>query len=244
MILVSNTATEKISTLQTSVVAMSIPSASASTAAGNYTLARCTAPILADLTVPFIEKCAFADCQGVKANALAQWQAYPTDGDLSFLDIVGASLGPVGDAGWYCAAQYEDTCSSSAVCTDVTWGTERVYDWPGAWLLALEIDAFTQFYRTIFEGFDYNFGITTPLAGEFCLTFAPVTETSTLWTKIFIALAGAFGGQILGIILRKTLLLAAERWALANPELITQSKLFASNLAIAGGNMGVNLDVP
>lgn len=119
-----------------------------------------------------------------------------------------------------------------------------MYDWPGAWLLALEVDAFTQFYRSIFEGFDYNFGITTNLAGEFCDTFAPITETNTLWAKILIALAGAFGGQILGAILRKTLLLAAAKWAGENPELITQSKLFASNIAIAGGNIGVNLDVP
>lgn len=200
---------------------------------------------MADLSVPFIEKCTYADCQGVKANALDQWQAYSgTNGDLSFLDIILASFGPVGDSGWYCAAEYEDTCSSSAVCTDVTWGTERVYDWPGAWLLALEVDAFTQFYRTIFEGFDYNFGITSDLADEFCTTFAPVTETNTLWTKILIAIAGAFGGQILGIILRKTLLSVATEWAEANPELITQAKLFASNLAIAGGNIGVNLDVP
>lgn len=233
------------STWQTSVVAVTTPSASASFAAGNYTLARCTDPVLADLSVPFIEKCTYADCQGVKANALDQWQAYSgTNGDLSFLDIILASFGPVGDSGWYCAAEYEDTCSSSAVCTDVTWGTERVYDWPGAWLLALEVDAFTQFYRTIFEGFDYNFGITSDLADEFCTTFAPVTETNTLWTKILIAIAGAFGGQILGIILRKTLLSVATEWAEANPELITQAKLFASNLAIAGGNIGVNLDVP
>lgn len=111
-------------------------------------------------------------------------------------------------------------------------------------MLALEVDAFTQFYRTIFEGFDYNFGITSDLADEFCTTFAPVTETNTLWTKILIAIAGAFGGQILGIILRKTLLSVATEWAEANPELITQAKLFASNLAIAGGNIGVNLDVP
>lgn len=126
----------------------------------------------------------------------------------------------------------------------MTWGEERVYDWPGAWLLALEVDAYTKFYRTIFSGFDYNFGITDGLAGEFCDTFAPVTETSTLWTKILIALAGAFDGQILGMILRKTLLTLATKWAEDNPKLITQSKLFASNLAIAGGTIGVNLDIP
>ena len=224
---------------------MTTQSASASISAGNYTLARCTDPALANLEVPFVEKCTYADCQGVKANALAQWQAYnATNGDLSFLDIVLASFGPVGDSGWYCAAQYEDTCSSSAVCTDMTWGAERVYDWPGAWLLALEVDAFTQFYRSIFEGFDYNFGISNALAGEFCDTFAPVTETSTLWTKILIALVGTFGGQILGIILRKTLLAALTNWAATNPELITQSKLLISNLAIAGAAMGINLDVP
>lgn len=224
---------------------MITPSALASSVAGNYTVARCTDTILTDISVPFVEKCAYADCQGVKANALAQWQAYSiSNGDLSFLDIILASFGPVGDSGWYCAAEYEDSCSSSTACTDMTWGEEREYDWPGAWLLALEVDAFTKFYRSIFEGFDYNFGVTDGLAGEFCDTFAPVTETSTLWTKIIIALAGAFGGQILGIILRKTLLLAAEKWAVDNPELITQSKLFASNLAIAGGNIGVNLDIP
>ncbi|KAK4694936.1 dihydroxy-acid dehydratase, partial [Lecanoromycetidae sp. Uapishka_2] len=63
---------------------------------------------------------------------------------------------------------------------------------------------------------------------------------------ILIAIAGAFGGQILGVILRKIIVEASAtaEWAADNPELITQAKLFTSNLAVAGGNMGVNLDVP
>ena len=200
-----------------------------------------------DLTGSKIEQCIYADCQGVKANALAQWHAYNAindgNGDLSFLDIVLQSFGPVGDAGWYCAAQYEDTCESPKVCTDMTWGEKRVYDWPGAWLLALEIDTFTQFYRTIFQGFDFSFGISDALAGEFCQTFAPVTATNTLWEKIIIANASAFGGQILGMLLRKIIIEVAAVWAAANAEVITQFKLFTSNLALAIGNMGVNLDV-
>lgn len=107
-----------------------------------------------------------------------------------------------------------------------------------------EVVQFTQFYRSLYQGFSNNFETTLGLCSPFADTFAPVTETSTLWQKVLIAIAGLFGGQIIASIFRKILFFTINELAEANSEYITQLKLFTSNIATGGAAIGINLDVP
>lgn len=84
-----------------------------------------------------------------------------------------------------------------------------------------EVIQFTQFYRTIYQGFANNFATTLALCTEFGKTFSPVDDTSTLWQKILTAIAGLFGGQILASIFRKLLFYTIGRLAEENSEYIT-----------------------
>lgn len=111
-------------------------------------------------------------------------------------------------------------------------------------MLMREMIQFTQFYRTIYQGFANNFDTTLGLCSAFGKTFAPVDDTSTLWQKVLIAIAGLFGGQIIASIFRKILFSTVSALAEANAEYITQLKLFTSNVASGGAGIGINLDVP
>ena len=111
-------------------------------------------------------------------------------------------------------------------------------------MLTREVIQFTQFYRTIHQGFANNFATTLGLCSAFGKTFSPVDDTSTLWQKVLIAIAGLFGGQIIASIFRKILFFTVSELAAANAEYITQLKLFTSNVASGGATIGINLDVP
>ena len=207
-------------------------------APGNSSLAKCDDPVLTDPNIPsYPVKCEDADCQGVKKNALEQWQAYQDCGSYgngSFLDRVAYSIGP--SQGMYCTTEGSDTCESGD-CT-------HNYNSPGGWLLAREIVGFTAYHRTISDYLFYTAFITDTAISTFSSTIAKVETTDTLWEKIGTAIAGLFGGQLLGVIVRKVLFGIAEKSAAANAEYVTQSKLFSSNIALSGTNIGVNLIVP
>ena len=105
-----------------------------------------------------------------------------------------------------------------------------------------EVIQFTQFYRTIYQGFASNYATTLGLCTVFGKTFSPVDNTSTLWQKILTAIAGLFGGQILAQIFRKILFVVVAKLAEENAEFITQLKLFTTNLASGGAAIGINLN--
>ena len=204
---------------------------------GNYSLASCANPILPNPNEPdYLTKCLYSNCQEVKANALTYWQDYQTAGDPgAFLDQFAYYMGPTN--GMYCDAEYSLLdCTDAGVCTS--------YNWPGGWLLIREVIQFTQFYRTIYQGFANNYATTLGLCTEFGKTFSPVDDTSTLWQKVLIAIAGLFGGQILASIFRKLLFYTIGQLAEENSEYITQLKLFNSNVASGGATIGINLDIP
>ena len=205
---------------------------------GNYSLASCSNSVLLNPDHPEETiKCLYADCQEIKAKAIAYWKDYQKAGNPgSFLDQFASYMRPTTD-GMYCDVEY-----SLVQCTDP--GDCTSYNWPAGWMLTTEVIRFTQFYRKIYDGFDHNFAPTLGLCYEFGKTLAPVDVQSTLWQKILIAIAGLFGGQILASIFRKILLTLAKTFAEANAEIITQVKLFTTNLASAGANIGVNLDEP
>ena len=105
-----------------------------------------------------------------------------------------------------------------------------------------EVIQFTQFYRTIYQGFATNYATTLALCTVFGKTFSPIDTTSNLWQKVLTAIAGLFGGQILANIMRKLLLVATTRLAEENAEFVTQIKLFTTNLASGGAAIGINLN--
>ena len=204
---------------------------------GNYSLASCANPLLPNPDSPdYITKCGYSSCQEVKGNGIAYWQDYQKTGNTgTFLDQFAYYMGPTN--GMYCDAEYStDDCTQAGVCTS--------YNWPGGWLLISEVVQFTQFYRSLYQGFANNFETTLGLCAPFADTFAPVSDTSTLWQKVLIAIAGLFGGQIIASIFRKILFNTAEELAKENAEYITQLKLFTGNVATGGAAIGINLDIP
>lgn len=181
-------------------------------------------------------KCAYVNCQEIKANAITYWQDFQKTGETgTFLDQFAYYMGPTN--GMDCDAEY-----SLLDCTDA--GDCTSYNWPGGWLLMREVIQFTQFYRMIYQGFANNYATTLGLCANFGTTFAPVDDASTLWQKILIAIAGLFGGQIVASIFRKILFYTIGELAEANGEYITQLKLFTSNVAAGGAGIGINLDIP
>ncbi len=204
---------------------------------GNYSLASCSDPTLPNPDSPdYITKCLYSNCQQVKANVVTYWQDYQKTGDTgTFLDQFAYYVGPTN--GMYCDAEYSLLdCTDAGVCTS--------YNWPGGWLLMSEVIQFTQFYRTIYQGFANNYATTLGLCADFGKTFSPVDDTSTIWQKVLIAIAGLFGGQIVASIFRKLLFNTITELAEANSEYITQLKLFTSNVASGGSTIGINLDIP
>ena len=204
---------------------------------GNYSLASCANAILPDPDSPdYMTKCAYANCQEVKANAITYWQDYQNAGSSgTFLDQVSYYMGPTN--GMYCDTEYSVLgCADAYPCT--------TYNWPAGWMLMREVIQFTQFYRTIYQGFANNYATTLGLSAAFGSEFAPVDEASTLWQKVLIAIAGLFGGQIIASIFRKILFYTVNELAAENAEYITQLKLFTSNIASGGATIGINLDVP
>ena len=116
---------------------------------GNYSLADCSNPILPNPDSPdYITKCLYSNCQQVKANAITYWQEHQKMGQNgTILDQFAYYLGPTN--GMYCDTEYSLLgCTDAGACTS--------YNYPGGWLLMREVIQFTQFYRTIYQGFANN----------------------------------------------------------------------------------------
>ena len=215
------------------------PSSLFGSPSGNYSLANCANSLLPNPDSPdYMTKCGYSNCQAIKTDAITYWhhaQAPKNGLPITFLDQITYYMGPTN--GMYCDAEYSLLgCTDAGACTS--------YNWPGAWLLVREMIQFTQFYRTIYQGFAGNYATTLGLCTVFGKTFSPVDQTDTLWEKILTAIAGLFGGQMLAVIFRKILFFTIGELAAENAEYITQLKLFTTNIASGGAAIGINLNQP
>ncbi|KAG8527336.1 uncharacterized protein KY384_007488 [Bacidia gigantensis] len=212
----------------------------------------CTDKILTDPNVPtYMEKCEYAGCVAARDKGVQQWRDYEKQGKpgggVFVLRLANSWNGP---ADFYC--DVDSTKCPGENCEDVAN--------PGAWLVQREISAFTAYHTQIYDFLFSTAFLTDTQLSLFSKAIATVPIEDNLWAKIAVAVskshdplrqgadmqkvAGLFGGQILGAIVRSSIFKLNAVAAAANGEYITQSKLFASNIALSGANIGVNLNSP